>query len=180
MRGAAPEVQGDLGWSLGVLLRGYRAAVTSALGDLPQGNRGYQVLATVVHGDQPSQLALAAHLGIDRTVMTYLIDDLAASGLVERRANPSDRRQRRVVATEAGVEALRRLEADVREAEDRLLAGLTPDDRDAFRRLLALVARELHGNDLAHPCLVVGEVLGDGSGDGGGPPRDGRRGVPGS
>ena len=47
MERTAPEVQGDLGWSLGVLLRGYRAAVTSALGDLPQGNRGYQVLATV-------------------------------------------------------------------------------------------------------------------------------------
>ncbi|MFK0044612.1 MarR family transcriptional regulator [Streptomyces sp. NPDC090741] len=49
---------------------------------------------------------MATYLGIDRTVMTYLIDDLVTAGLVERRLNPADRRQRKIV-TAPGVDALR-------------------------------------------------------------------------
>jgi MarR family transcriptional regulator, transcriptional regulator for hemolysin len=53
--------------------------------------------------DEPcSQAALAARLGIDRTVMTYLLDDLVTAGLVERRQDPGDRRTRSVAATEHG------------------------------------------------------------------------------
>ena len=59
----------DFGWSLGVLLRGYRNLTAEAIGDFPHGVRGYQALFTVVHRDQPNQLALASYLGIDRTVM---------------------------------------------------------------------------------------------------------------
>ena len=69
----------ELGWSLGVVLRHYQDEVGQVLADVPQGHRGFQVLASVVHGDQRSQLALAGHLGIDRTVMTYVVDDLVAA-----------------------------------------------------------------------------------------------------
>jgi hypothetical protein len=34
------------------------------------------VLAAATRGEPGSQLALAQHLGVDRTVMTYLVDDL--------------------------------------------------------------------------------------------------------
>ena len=37
--------------------------------------------------------------------MTYLIDDLATAGIVERRLNPADRRQRKIVATRHGLGA---------------------------------------------------------------------------
>lgn len=91
---------GDLGLSLLVLMRAYRTVVASVLDDVPQGARGYQTLAVVVRGDQQNQLALATYLGIDRTVMTYLIDDLVTAGLVEQPAHPrrsapaQDRRHR--------------------------------------------------------------------------------------
>ncbi|NUR51901.1 MAG: winged helix-turn-helix transcriptional regulator, partial [Hamadaea sp.] len=97
----------DFGWGLGVLLRAYQSTVVTELGDFPHGPRGYQTLTEVVRGEHPSQLALAAYLGIDRTVMTYLIDDLVTAGLVERQLNPADRRQRKVVATAAGRRALK-------------------------------------------------------------------------
>ena len=81
------NVAGDrFGWSLAVLLRTYRERVSEALGAFPHGTRGYETLAEVLRGTRPSQLALANHLGIDRTVMTYLIDDLEQDGLVERRS----------------------------------------------------------------------------------------------
>ncbi|MFD7339688.1 hypothetical protein ACFV98_27325 [Streptomyces violascens] len=78
------DFAGDFGLSLLVLMRAYRTVVASALADVPQGARGYQTLAVVVRGDQQNQLALATYLGIDRTVMTYLIDDLVTAGQLGR------------------------------------------------------------------------------------------------
>ncbi len=152
----------DFGWSLGVVLRSYHEMVTAVLGDLPHGPRGYQTLAEVAQGKQPSQLALATHLGIDRTVMTYLVDDLAAAGLVERRSNPEDRRQRQVIATEQGRVALESLCRRVCEVEEVLLGGLPKADRDVFRTLLGRAADGI--TDLARtadPCQVVAEALGE-------------------
>ncbi|WP_127935666.1 MarR family winged helix-turn-helix transcriptional regulator [Nonomuraea polychroma] len=162
---AAEHAEGDFGWSLGVLLRALHGSLESVLGDLPHGPRGYQTLSTVVHGDQPSQLALAAHLGIDRTVLTYLIDDLVEAGLVERRLNPADRRQRKIVATDQGTATLRELERRVRMVEDGVLEALDPDEREMFRKLLrraACGARTVEPD--TDPCVVVEEVLGTGPG----------------
>src|SRR3954465_14953413 len=98
----AEDVQADLGWALGVVLRGYAKSAQTVIAEVPGGPRGFQGLASAVAGTAPTQLALANKLGIDRTVMTYLLDDLEQAGLIERQPDPADRRARRVVATEAG------------------------------------------------------------------------------
>ena len=158
---APTDADQSLGWPLGVLLRGYEAFVGTELDGLPHRHRGYQVLREVVHGDQPSQLALAGHLGIDRTVMTYLIDDLVAEGLVERQPNPADRRQRKVVATELGHTRLAETCTRVSAAEDRVLAALDPAERSAFREMLQRVATSVQDVDPeTDPCVVASEVLG--------------------
>jgi DNA-binding MarR family transcriptional regulator len=151
---------GTFGWHLGVLLRAHQSLLLAALGDFPHGPRGYQTLATVVDGHHPNQIALAGYLGIDRTVMTYLLDDLAKAGLVERQQNPIDRRHRKIVATATGISTFKELEGKVRDAEDVLLRALRPADRDAFRNLLRLVACDVRdieaGTDL---CDVIGSAL---------------------
>ncbi|GAA3689535.1 hypothetical protein GCM10022224_063730 [Nonomuraea antimicrobica] len=156
--------QDNLGWTLGVLLRAYHSSVITVIGDLPHGPRGYQTLAAVVGGDHPTQLALAAHLGIDRTVMTYLLDDLVKAGLVERRLNPADRRQRRIVATAEGVRVFKDLARRVRDAEDELLGALDATERDTFRGLLWRVACDVrHLEPVRDPCDVAEEMLSDGA-----------------
>jgi MarR family transcriptional regulator for hemolysin len=150
----------DFGWALGALLRTYRELVTPALGDFPHGARGYQTLCAVVRCDQPSQLALAHHLGIDRTVMTYLIDDLVDAGLVERRPNPVDRRQRQVVATRRGRRAVATLCERVADAERTVLGALDADERRIFRALLDKAAAGSGGIGLAgDACAIVDEAL---------------------
>jgi DNA-binding MarR family transcriptional regulator len=126
----------DLGWALGVVFRAYVSAAHEAVADLPGGARGYQVLSAAARGAVTSQLALAQHLGIDRTVMTYLLDDLEAAGLIERRPDPTDRRARRVFATEPGAELLVTLDSRLQTAEARLLAPLDTEARDTFRSQL--------------------------------------------
>ncbi|WP_029136374.1 MarR family winged helix-turn-helix transcriptional regulator [Nakamurella lactea] len=146
-----------LGWSLGVLLRAYEASVRDIVDELPHGHRGYRVLSEVVHGAQPSQLALAAHLGIDRTVMTYVIDDLVAADLVQRQSNPTDRRQRRVVATATGRRVLRRLERRVRAAEDEVLGSLDATRRAALCSMLQQVAWDVRGVGVGTDVCEVAE-----------------------
>lgn len=96
----APDpVELDLGWSLRVVLRAYLDAANEAFADIPSGPRGYALLVHVVRGEPGSQLALARRLGLDRTVMTYLVDDLVEAGLLERQVDPTDRRARVLVPT---------------------------------------------------------------------------------
>jgi DNA-binding MarR family transcriptional regulator len=131
----------DLGWALGVLSRCYAKAVTATLAAVPGGPRGYQVLAEAARGEHGSQLALAQHLGVDRTVMTYLLDSLAEAGLIERQPDPADRRARRIVATARGQVLLGELGERLRAAEDQVLAGLDSEaDRQEFRALLQRLA----------------------------------------
>src|SRR5580704_6442790 len=131
----------DLGWALGVLSRFYVKAAAAIFAEMPGGPRGYQVLAAAARDEHGSQLALAQHLGVDRTVMTYLLDSLAEAGLIERRPDPADRRARRIVATAPGRALLGQLDEQLRAAEDQVLAGLDSDtDRQAFRALLQQLA----------------------------------------
>ncbi len=157
--------QEDFGWTLGVLVRNYQNASTLAMGEFPHGARGYQVLVAVASGELPNQLALAQHLGIDRTVMTYLVDDFVKAGLVERQLNPADRRARIVVATATGLAMLAELQRSVAGAEDAVLGALDAAERELFRTLLRRVACDtppLSEHELG-ACAVVEEMLGTGN-----------------
>ena len=95
-------VEAELGWALGTVTRAHLRAAQDVVGGLPGGPRGYQVLAAAATGAAGSQLALGRQLGVDRTVMTYLLDELEQAGLVERTPDPTDRRARRITLTEDG------------------------------------------------------------------------------
>ncbi len=160
----APEdvLDNDLGWTLGVVFRAYLRTANALLSQLPGGPRGYQVLAAAAREAPGGQGALAQRLGIDRTVMTYLVDDLEQAGLVERRPNPTDRRNKLIVATDHGratwADTQRRLE----HAEEHVLTPLEPADRSIFRALLRRLAG--HANQLdpvANTCQLVTELAAD-------------------
>jgi DNA-binding MarR family transcriptional regulator len=98
-------------------------------------------MALAATEDQPpTQLELAGRVGLDRTVMTYLLDDLEGLGLVERRPNPQDRRSRHVVMTGEGRSQLRRVRTELAAAESRLLGELSDRQQAEFRDLLTRVA----------------------------------------
>ncbi|MGN9810013.1 MarR family winged helix-turn-helix transcriptional regulator [Micromonospora sp. BQ11] len=151
----------SFGWALGMVLRRWHEYVEEALKDLPHGSRGYHILAVVVHEEVPTQGALATRLVIDRSVLTYVIDDLEAAGLIERQLDPRDRRARRIVATERGRQALAEAERRVAHVEDRVLGGLPEGQRSAFRDFAGRAAEAIHaaapGTD---PCAAVTSVLG--------------------
>src|SRR5918997_127300 len=77
---------------------------------------------------------LAEQLGCDRSNVTALVDKLEQAGLVERRVDPADRRQKTLVVTDAG----RRTRARVHQvmSDSRHLAGLTTDELANLRELV--------------------------------------------
>lgn len=150
------RVEHELGWALGTIFRAHLQAAQEVVGGLPGGPRGYQVLVAA-HGSPGSQLSMAQQLGVDRTVMTYLLDELEQAGLVVRRPDPADRRARRVELTDAGNARLCALERDLRVAEDALLVPLDPEEQETLRGLLHRVAVQPGGERLT-TCEIARSV----------------------
>lgn len=155
---AAPCVEDDLGWALGVVFRRYVKESEAVLSDLPGGPRGYQVLTTAGSDAPRRQLTLAQQLSIDRTVMTYLLDDLEEAGLVERQPDPTDRRARLIAVTDAGRARIEEMRDRLQGMEGQVLGGLTDSERDAFRSLLQRVAMQADSVEVQSACDVVDEL----------------------
>lgn len=152
-------LDGDLGWTLGVVFRAYLKATDAVMTGMPGGHRGYQVLTAAVSDEAPSQSALCERLGIDRTVMTYLLDDLERADLVVRRPAPTDRRTRTIVATGQGRELLARLTERLGHAEHHVLAALPDEDRATLKALLTRLATQANATDpLPDTCAVVEDI----------------------
>jgi DNA-binding MarR family transcriptional regulator len=115
-----------------------RLAALSAARLEPFGVNGREVavLSVLAEGKPPSQLEAAQRLAIDRTTMVALLDALERRGLVERRADPADRRRNIVVLTTAGHETLIGAARATDEAEEAFLAPISIRDRARLRRML--------------------------------------------
>lgn len=95
-----------------------------------------------------SQQELAAKLRIHPSRMVAIVDNLEKRGLVERRANPDDRRLYSLYLTRAGGDALEKIGRVAREHQEALLSSLSSEERNALATLLSRVADQ--------QCLVRG------------------------
>ena len=94
----------------------------------------------MVHYRLESQNDLAAYLGIDRTVLTYVIEDLKKAGLVERQVLAQDRRVRIIRPTSLGKEKISQIQTELAKAEEIFFAGISTEDAASFRYLLSNIA----------------------------------------
>ncbi|MFE3877511.1 MarR family winged helix-turn-helix transcriptional regulator [Kitasatospora sp. NPDC059146] len=101
------------------------------------------VLATVRAGGIGSQRELGAALGIDKSTLVRIVDDLERRHLLERRRTAHDRRAYEIVITEDGEQHLREADALFRGAMQSLLAVFAPREQRQLHDLLArFVAQE--------------------------------------
>jgi DNA-binding MarR family transcriptional regulator len=83
-----------------------------------------------------SQQALAERLGVPPSRMVALVDHLEEAGLIERRADPEDRRVRGLYLTRKGRGALERAAKIAIDYETRLCAGINREEREQLIDLL--------------------------------------------
>jgi DNA-binding MarR family transcriptional regulator len=112
----------------------------SALAPFGISGRECAVLIAIDERVPLSQQEVARRMGVDRTTMVALIDDLESKGLVQRRQDPDDRRKNVVVLTAAGRTTLRGAAAATEQAERRFLASLPGDESATFTEALRVVA----------------------------------------
>lgn len=126
-------------WLLGrAAARGHRL-VGEALGREGMRMMHHAVLATVAELGPVSQADLGRILRVDPKDMVAIIADLHRDGLVRRTPDPADRRKNAISVTGAGDERLRRSARLGDEANDRLTAALTPDERAQLVDLLTRI-----------------------------------------
>jgi DNA-binding MarR family transcriptional regulator len=87
-----------------------------------------------------SQQELAAKLQIHPSRLVAILDNLEKRGLVERRANPDDRRLYSLYLTKDGGGVLGRIGKVAREHQDALLSALSREERDELATLLLKIA----------------------------------------
>jgi MarR family transcriptional regulator, lower aerobic nicotinate degradation pathway regulator len=103
------------------------------------GLRGYhyRLLAALDEWGPTSQADLGRSTGIDRSDVTAALTELESRNLIERTADPGNKRRNIVTLTPAGARQLHDLDIVVGTIQDELLAPLTPAQRRQFITLMS-------------------------------------------
>jgi MarR family transcriptional regulator, lower aerobic nicotinate degradation pathway regulator len=98
----------------------------------------YRLLAALHESGPSSQADLSRGTSVDRSDVVGVLGELEQAGLIERAVDPANRRRNIVTLTRAGKKQLTALERVVDEAQERVMAPLSPSER---ARLLTLLRR---------------------------------------
>src|ERR671915_2540052 len=115
--------------------------------------RHFGMLSHLAASEGRSQQALSNALGIHRSAVVALVDDLERRGLAERRRDPVDRRAYTLSLTPAGRELLAELERVAGEDEAELLGALDAAERSQLISLLQRLAESQGLTAGVHPNL---------------------------
>ena len=97
---------------------------------------GYSVLVALDRSAIRTQAALAEAIGADKTRIIAILDELQQNGLIERLADPEDRRARLLAITKEGRRVKDAVQAEIQRGEERWLGTLSATDRAVFLRVL--------------------------------------------
>jgi MarR family transcriptional regulator for hemolysin len=103
----------------------------------------WAVLARLDRFEGLKQSELAEMLDLQPITLTRLLDGLSDNGLIERRADPDDRRAKRLFLTPAARPLLARLTELGEGLMETALAGLGPADVAALRGSLSIIKENL-------------------------------------
>ena len=96
----------------------------------------YRLYENLVAAKELSQADLQRRLGVDGAVVTRLVKQMEAEGLVARRPNPSDNRFTLVTLTPKALRSIEEMLARRLVAEVAVLEGISQADVDSLKRTL--------------------------------------------
>jgi DNA-binding MarR family transcriptional regulator len=115
--------------------------------------RHFGMLSHLAAAEGQSQQAMSVALGVHRSAVVALVDDLEHRGLAERRRDPGDRRAYTLFLTSTGRELLEELRRAADEEDAELLAALDASERSQLISLLQRVADAQGLTAGVHPNL---------------------------
>lgn len=109
----------------------------------------WQALFHLARNEGCNQATLADLLEVEPITLARLVDRLEAGGLVERRADPGDRRARLLFLGQRAHPLLEQLRALGAETREIALAGIDEDERNLLMTLLTKMRANLSGREAA-------------------------------
>ena len=103
----------------------------------------WAVLLRLERREGLKQSELAEALDIQPITLTRLVDRLCANGLIERRADPNDRRAKQLYLTPAARPLIDRIADRVEDLSDTVLDGIAPAELDQMLSRLGLARENL-------------------------------------
>jgi DNA-binding MarR family transcriptional regulator len=97
----------------------------------------YAALVAIRENPGTDATRLSALIAFDRSTLGNVLERLEARKLVTRYASPDDKRIKLLKLSAAGGALVKRAEAAVSRAQERILAPLQPKDRAKLRELLS-------------------------------------------
>ncbi len=137
-RRAPAHVRAKPSWLLNQAAMPANRLVAEGLAGVDGRRHHYVVLAALEEGGPASQADLSRRTTIDRSDMVAAVNELAERGLVARSPDLEGRRRNVVSLTTAGRRHLQKLDRILVQAQDDLLAPLSPAER---RELVDLLTR---------------------------------------
>jgi DNA-binding MarR family transcriptional regulator len=117
----------------------------AAFGEVGAAPYHHSVLAVLNEGAPETQATIADALGLDRSYLVGVLDELEERRLVERKRDAADRRRQLVTLTPVGKKELAKQRAIVETLDTELLAPLSLEERDTLHALLLKVAGQDDG-----------------------------------
>ena len=133
----------DLGFLLGDAARLLRRSFDERARVLGVTRPQWRVLALLKRFDGSTQVNLADMLDVEPITLGRMVDRLQDAGLVERRADPADRRMWRLHLTSEGEQKITDLRPTALALFDDALAGLDPAQRLELEAMLNIVRANL-------------------------------------
>jgi DNA-binding MarR family transcriptional regulator len=139
-RSAPGRLRSQPSWLIAQNSQTAQQLVTGRLAALAQRRYHYSMLAALDEFGPMSQAELGRRCGLDRSDVAAAVAELEQSALIERAKDQNDRRRNVVRITEAGGSQLRQLDAALADAQEELLAPLSPAERALLIQLLTRLA----------------------------------------
>ncbi|OED38194.1 hypothetical protein AB833_20675 [Chromatiales bacterium (ex Bugula neritina AB1)] len=109
--------------------------------------RGFAALSLVVQVSHITQSELARKLGIERSGIVAIIDELENEGFLKRTLVRNDKRIYALLPTPAGARAYKKALGAVKKSESCLLSVLTPTEK----KQLVPILRKIRANHTGNP-----------------------------
>lgn len=127
----------------------FRRAMDAEMRDLGITGLQWRIIARLLREPGQRQVQLAEYLEVEPITLSRMLDRLVESDLVERRADPSDRRARLIYLTSRADPLIAKLKNRAETVVEQSMSGLSDSDRNNLADLLEQVRCNLSRKELA-------------------------------
>lgn len=100
-------------------------------------------LVYFIHNEGRSAVDLKDHLGVTHQTARGIVKRMAEKNLIEIRISEEDGRYRRIFVTEKGRSLYRQMEKNGAHTGNRLLTGMSPEEKQQFSFLISLALENM-------------------------------------